>query len=255
MFRNWSSLLTRLSSNVFGYWVLQILFWHVNELKSHNPSFELIWKCILSAVKLIFDRFVMILGPKCIFLKHHMIYNTFYFLPWLRQLGVSSRNTTQEKKVTYTFPSGFQSCSPNPCKQAGTCELSRRGDAYCRWDHFFIEVSTDKLENLMTMLCIGYLLRKHHFNILDTFFPRYYWWSLCVEYDDPCQYYKGGYYRFPGPDLWESSTDLRLEGDATRAGGCLVSVACLVRGGKRSREPRKFFTHSQHRTRSSLKTP
>ena len=193
-------------------------------------------------------------GLKCIFLKHDMIYNTFYFLPLLRQPGVSSRNTTQGKRVTYTFPSGFQSCSPNPCKQAGTCELSRRGDAYCRWEHFFIEVSTDKLENLMTMLCIGYLLRKHHFNILDTFFPRYYWWSLCVEYDDPCQYYKGGYYRFPGPDLWESSTDLRLEGDATRAGGCLVSVACLVRGGKRSREPRKFFTHSQHRTRSSLKT-
>ena len=119
-------------------------------------------------------------GLKCIFLKHDMIYNTFYFLPWLRQPGVSSRNTTQGKRVTYTFPSGFQSCSPNPCKQAGTCELSRRGDAYCRWEHFFIEVSTDKLENIMTLLCDGYLLRKHRFNILDTFFPRCYCWTFCV---------------------------------------------------------------------------
>ena len=114
-----------------------------------------------------------IVGPKwlkCIFPKHHMIYNTFYFLPWLRRLGVSSHNTTQGKRVTYTIPSGFQSCSPNPCKQAGTCELSRRGDAYCRWEHFFIEVSTDNLENLLTMLCNGYLLREHRLNILDTFF-------------------------------------------------------------------------------------
>ena len=126
------------------------------------------------------DCWSQVTGLKCIFLKHHMIYKTFYFLPWLRHLGVSSRNTTQGKRVTYTFPSGFQSCSPNPCKQAGTCELSRRGDAYCRWEHFFIEVSIDKLENLMTLLCDGYLLRKHRFDISDTFFPRCYCWSFCV---------------------------------------------------------------------------
>ena len=33
----------------------------------------------------------------------------------------------------------------------------------------------------MTMLCIGYLLRKHRrLNILDTFFPRCYCSSFCV---------------------------------------------------------------------------
>ena len=166
----------------------------------------------------------------------------------LRQPGVSSRNTTQGKRVTYTFPSGFQSCSPNPCKQAGTCELSRRGDAYCRWEHFFIEVSTNKLENLMTMLCIGYLLRKQ---VLETFFPRCYWWSFCVlSMTNLVNIIKAGITASlvqtceNPPQTW----DLR----AMQPELGVVSVACLVRGGKRSREPRKFFTHSQHRTRSSL---
>ena len=160
MFRNWCSLLTRLSSNVFGYWVLQILFWHVNKQQSPKSIFLSNLKMYSLSSLTCLWQICQIVGPKwlkCIFPKHHMIYNTFYFLPWLRHLGVSSRNTTQGKRVTYTIPSGFQSCFPNPCKQAGTCELSRRGDAYCRWEHFFIEVSTDKLENLMTLPCDGYL--------------------------------------------------------------------------------------------------
>ena len=36
------------------------------------------------------------------------------------------------KSLKHKLFSGFQSCSPNPCKQAGSCELSRRGEAYCR---------------------------------------------------------------------------------------------------------------------------
>ena len=39
------------------------------------------------------------------------------------------------KSLKHKLFSGFQSCSPNPCKQAGSCELSRRGEAYCRWEN------------------------------------------------------------------------------------------------------------------------